>query len=703
MHLSSQFFIDYPAWFLLLCLLCGAAYAFIGYFREKKINSAVSNKLLVSLLAFFRFLAVSVLAFFLLNPYLKSRQNEEEKPIVIIAQDNSMSASAGLDTLAYKQAISDLKDALQKKYDVRTYTFAESLKENNPISFSEKSTDISEPLNELQHTFQNLNVGAIILATDGIYNTGSNPVYVKNDLNAPYYMIALGDTIPKKDIRISSVLHNDIVYLKDKFTVAVNMNAVFCNGLTTSVKISEITQNGSQVKGEKTLNIQSDNAQLKQEFQLEADAPGMRHYRVSTSPVDGEFTTENNVFDFYLEVLDARQKILLLAAAPHPDIAAIKQSLETNQNYEIETALAKNFTGNVADFNLIILHNLPSDKFPVKLISDVISSKHLPVLFITGTQTNISAFNTMQNLLKITNSSASANEASASVQASFNLFTLEQTSMDIFPKLPPLVCPYGQYTVSAASQILFYQKIGTVNTKYPLAVYSLPGNDKLAIFCGENIFKWRMYNYLLTKNQDAVNELLTKTVQYLSAKTDNKQFRTELANSKNVLNENEQLNFHAELYNDSYELINEPEATLKIYDSEQKEYPFQFSKSGKSYELNAGYFPEGNYTFTASVNYNGKTLKDAGAFSIAPVKLELMQTTANHKILHEMASSSGGKMIQTSEISQLEQLISEKGNVKPVLHEKIKTLTLIHLRWICFLILGLLTAEWFIRKYHGSY
>lgn len=48
--------------------------------------------------------------FLLLNPYLRSSNTVSEKPIVVIAQDNSASIASGLkDSVAYKNALSELE------------------------------------------------------------------------------------------------------------------------------------------------------------------------------------------------------------------------------------------------------------------------------------------------------------------------------------------------------------------------------------------------------------------------------------------------------------------------------------------------------------------------------------------------------------------------------------------------------------------
>ncbi|MBC8173752.1 MAG: hypothetical protein H7X71_07595 [Chitinophagales bacterium] len=699
--MSFQIFTDYPSWFFLLCLLCGAVYAGGLYFREKKIDAAVQQNWLKYLLGFFRFSVAAILAFLLLNPYMKSRFNETEKPILLIAQDNSSSVKNNLNTNDYKQKLAELQKSLSDNYDVRTYVFGEKLSERDTFSFDEKATDISSALEDIQNLYQNLNVGAIVLASDGIYNKGSNPVYVKNDLNVPYYTIALGDTVLKTDIRINRVQHNNIVYLRDKFSVLCDIEAIFCNGITGRVTLTEILKGTSVTKDAKNFPVQSDHFNTTVEFILEANAPGIRHYRLITQKVESESSTDNNVQDIYVEVLDARQKILLLANAPHPDIAAIKSSIETNQNYEVTEALPGNIPENMGEYNLIILHNLPSASNGIKNVTDAISQQNIPVWFITGSQTSINNFNALQNIVKITASGQSLNQVTAGNESSFNLFTLGQNTVSVIPKLPPLAAPYGQYTISAASQVLFYQRIGIVNTKFPLLVYSLPGSEKVAVLCAENIWKWRLYDYVLNNNQDAVHELVNKTVQYLAAKNDKKQFQTTVA--KNVFNENENINIDAELYNDSYELINIPDAEITITDENGREFPYQFTKTSNRYTLNAGFFPEGSYTYAAKTNLNGKELKDNGAFSISPVRLESINMTANHKLLNQLSAESNGNMLFPDQISALETMLAQSTTAKPVLHEVSKTQSLINLRWLFFVILILLGIEWFVRKYNGGY
>ncbi|MBK8345910.1 MAG: hypothetical protein IPL12_23065 [Bacteroidetes bacterium] len=76
--MNFQLFTDYPSWFWLLCLAGALLYAGGMYFREKKMKDALQNKWWLRALSAIRFLAVFIIAFLLLNPYLKSRLNETE-------------------------------------------------------------------------------------------------------------------------------------------------------------------------------------------------------------------------------------------------------------------------------------------------------------------------------------------------------------------------------------------------------------------------------------------------------------------------------------------------------------------------------------------------------------------------------------------------------------------------------------------------
>ena len=77
----SNLTFQYPAWFLLLCVLLGLGYAMLLYYRDTTFKEQ-SNRLNLPL-GILRFLVVTIISALLLAPLLKTRITETKKPVVI--------------------------------------------------------------------------------------------------------------------------------------------------------------------------------------------------------------------------------------------------------------------------------------------------------------------------------------------------------------------------------------------------------------------------------------------------------------------------------------------------------------------------------------------------------------------------------------------------------------------------------------------
>ena len=265
-----------------------------------------------------------------------------------------------------------------------------------------------------------------------------------------------------------------------------------------------------------------------------------------------------------------------------------------------------------------------------------------------------------------------------------------------------MLVPFGSFTPTAEARSLLTQKIGNVETQYPLLTYgSRQNGQRIAILLGSGIWRWRLYDYLINGDHTRIDGLITQSCQYLSVTDDKRQFRVRLG--KKVFDETESVRFSAELYNENYELVNDPDIELKIEDSEGKEFEYRFSKTGKSYRLDAGYFPAGHYRYRARLVYNGHEMDASGQFIVRKVNLESLSTRARHDLLYRLSEETGGRTYSPEETEQLIAELMENEELKPVLRDSFKSTLLLDMKWIFFLILALLGAEWFLRKYFGSY
>jgi hypothetical protein len=283
----------------------------------------------------------------------------------------------------------------------------------------------------------------------------------------------------------------------------------------------------------------------------------------------------------------------------------------------------------------------------------------------------------------------------------FSLFTISDDIREAVQAFPPLIAPFGDFKEGSNASVLFYQRVGRIDTEYPLLSLGEQSGTRTAILCGTGIWKWRLFDYLEKKNHDRFDALFSQISQYLSVKNDKRQFRVSL--TKNVFDENESIIFDAELYNDNYELINEPSAQLLITDEDGKEYTYTFNATGNVYRLNAGILPVGSYRFRASTNTGSEPLSYTGQFSIQAVQLERYEMTADHNLLRMLSERYGGEFLLPSALSSITNKLSDRGTVKPVLFETLHTRSIINLKGIFWLILSLLSVEWFLRRYFGSY
>lgn len=689
MEISTQ----YSLWLLPLCLAMGAFFSWLLY---SKVKFDIPVKWKRSIWAF-RFLLLSILSFLLLEPVLKQWVNEKEKPILLVAHDNSQSILLNKDSAYIKNDyLSNLKkllNVLEDKYDIHFQTFGDKTTEKGELNFNEKQSNLSLPITEAKLNYSNRNLSAIIFASDGLYNLGSNPEL--GDFNQPIFTIGLGDTTIRKDLSVVRVNSNRLTYKGNQFPVEVLIKATKCIHVKTKVSI---IKNG-KVCATEFIQITQPNEIKTINFLIKADDSGVNRYTVKVEPTDDEFTIKNNTQDFYIEVIDAKEKILILANAPHPDINALKQSIEENENLSCEVFNINDFKKSVKEYNLVILHQLPTANSADKNILNQLKEFSVSTLFITGTQTNYNLFSEQSSYL-LTGTKGQPNDASPLIDEAFNLFTLSENTLKTITKFPPLASPYGNYKSKNESYVFLKQQIGLVKTNQPLFVFTTNNSRKEAYVFGEGLWRWKLSDYVINENHQAFNEIINKTIQYLSVKIDRSRFKVK---SPNQFFENEEVILNAEYYNESFELNNEGEATIKIKNENGKDQRLIFSKENNSYRLNAGQLASGDYEYNAELKLGNKSFTDKGKFTIKSLQAEGQDLTANHYLLKRISAKSGGKFYLPQNIEQLQKELEESTTAKPLIYSQRNFIDLINWSVLFFILLTLVSVEWFIRKYFGGY
>lgn len=693
---------QYPLWLVIFALLLGVGYALYLYYKN---NNVIFEKPMRIAMASLRGLAVALIAFLLLAPMVKLTVKQTDKPIVLVAIDNSESVKSNKDSAFYAKEypgqVAKLISELGDSYVVKTYLVGDEDhligdKETLDMDFSDKSTNLSSLFDQVDMLYANQNVGAVVMLTDGIFNTGASPYYKAEKAGCPVYAVGLGSSELATDLFISDILHNRQTLKGNFFPVEVKVAAYKLSGKQAELTVKE----GETEIYRKQLTLSGNRYFETVKFSVEAKSKGVHHYRVDLTELDGEVTHKNNHSAFFVEVVESRDKVAIVYNSPHPDVAALREALEGTDNYDVEVYPVSEFRGNPSDYSLVILHQLPSAANSASSLLSQIRQSGTSALYIVGQQTNLSAFNAQNTGVTINQTKAMTNNATPQYNDNFTSFTFSEEARRMLPLYSPVQTPFASYKTSVAANIFLYQKVSGVDTKYPLVVFNEQNGTRTGVITGTGLWSWKIYNYMHAENHDAFNELVGKTVLYLAAKGDKSRFRVQ---HEGVFAENAPVEFSAELYNESYELINEPDIKMVLKGGGDTTYEAQFSKQNNSYYLNMGELPLGNYTWTATTQVGKQRLEKSGRFAVQAVMLETANLVADHDLLKSMAKVTGGQYFDKEHIADVAKAIQKNDNIKPIASYQKKYAMMLNSPWYLAAIVLLLGIEWFLRKWNGGY
>ncbi|MCF2444744.1 VWA domain-containing protein [Dyadobacter sp. CY345] len=694
--MRSELIFQTPYWFIIFCLLAGGAYAFLLYQPEaswsKKLNYA---------LAALRGIVVAFICFLLLSPLVRKTESIVDKAKIVFAIDNSESVK-GVGLPVLKQITQAAQELNAAGYEVSVQTFDKTA-ENitiDSIRFDQRKTDLSGLLQTVKSNFEGRNLTDVILLSDGIVNQGVAPTF--GQFPFKINSIAVGDTVPVLDIRIKDVVNNRVAYLGNDFPIRADISANGLAGKTTTISLKQ----GERIIA--TQKVEIDRASFFKSFDFTASSKvkGIQHYTIELGTVQGEASDRNNKRDVYIDIIDGRQKILLLALTPHPDVKAMRSLIESNDNYELDvnilTASPNPNTDVIGNkpYDLVILHQIPNILgLGNPMVRKIIDTKK-PVLYILGNQSAVSLLNTLNRSLTINVNQGQFDKVAARYNPLFQQINFNEESLKLLERLPPLSVPFGEYTISPGTETILFQKVGTLNTRKPLLVLNTTTDQKTAILTGEGIWQWRQEEFALTGKHQLVDNLFQKIIQILSVRDDKRKFR--IYPVRPEFEEGEEVIFQTEIYNDIYEPVYGQEVKLDITDEKGKTKQYSYTHTAENPRYNISGLLEGVYRFQATTLIKGVQEKINGQFVVQKVDIELANTTADFGMLRELSQKSGGTFVQPATLAQLiEKLKTDRAPDQ--LDSSEEMVELIHLKWLFFLILLLLAAEWGLRRYHGGY
>ncbi len=708
--LSLSFSFNAIYFFIALIILAG--YSIYVYKYTIPDISTLRKTFLVIL----RTLALVFLLFIIFEPILTLAKKIVLKPVNLIYVDNSRSIQIK-DNSKREKTIDDFISGISKNNLINNsefFEFGSKVKKVNydslkNLKFNEGSTNFADIFENVQNNKNN--ISSIVIASDGVINDGADPIFTAEKLNIPVYVLGVGDTTHKNDVEIRNILYNEYIYAQNTTEISASIiNKGYAN---QKAAISLYENNLLQYKTDVTL---SSNGIQNIKLPYTPKSGGEKKLTISISNLKDEANYENNKRTFYVKVMSNKVKVTVIAGSPSSDLSFVKNSLELDTNLTVNSlvVIAKNkFLGNknrkqlLDSANVFFLIGFPSKESPPDFTNKVfneIKSKNKPYFILLSNGIDFSTLKNMESELPFTFGKIpiGLNEVQPLISSNESSNPLIQNSskdiVSTWNNLPPVYQQQTDFKAKPESNVIAKVKINNVPQHNPLIITRRFGNKKSIAVLAKDIWKWKLQT--ANQNIDLFDRFINNCVKWLNASEEQKQVR--IKTSKKLYALGEDVEFSAQVYDQSFNPINDAEVNIKIKNENRTEEINLTAVGNGLYEGTYQTNKTGDYNFNGTAKLNGKTIgTDNGKFNVGEVDIEMVSSRMNYEFLKLLANDTGGKFYNSENYSGLFQVLKERENTSS--KEKIETseISLWSDQWFMILIILLFALEWFFRKRFG--
>jgi hypothetical protein len=669
-----------------------------------------------------RSLALSLMLMFLFEPLLSLISRSTQQPVLAVLIDHSKSMSikdktgdraAQLKELLKSSGVRSAESIGAVRYVlVGAKTKEQSSINPDSLALNEDATDITSALRQLAREKERANIGAALIVSDGNYNVGQNPLYEAEQIGIPLYAVGIGDSTEQKDIVVTKVATNELVYAETEVPVDATIKSSGLKGEKVEVTLNE----GSKELSKAYLTLEEGTREYGVRLSYIPEGDGVKKYSVRVSRLQGELTTANNQKSFLTRIMKSKLRVLMIAGAPSPDLAIIKQTLNEDRNIEVHSLTQKSpsvfYEGQLSAKLLDSADCIALIGFPIASSSDAmidalksaITKKAIPILFVAGKSINDSKFSALSSLLPFTTTNASQIEQLVFVEPTQTTHPILATNADegieSWKRMPPIFKLQTQYRAKPEATTLASTKINNIVLNEPLVVVRNVNRQKSLAILGYGIWRWRLMAQGNPQTEKLLATFLSNSIRWLTTRDDNRPVK--VTPTKGAFTQGEPIEFTAQVYDASANPIEN--AQLKVTakgGGGEFETTLRSIGNGR-YEGTMEGLGEGDYTFRAAVSLDGQTLgEDKGRFTVGELNLEFQDTRMNVQLLRQLAERSGGRYFSPSEISELPEALRSQSTFSAREIQRAESFELWNWKYMLALVVLLLAIEWFVRKRSG--
>lgn len=546
--------------------------------------------------------------------------------------DNSESMAIENDLVTKSTIFNEMKQTLEAKisnrYKIVDYQFAANL------SGDKSSTYINKTLKSIYEKHPTSRIKQIFLFSDGWFKDQDYSAIQK--LTTPINCLNPSIDRSDHDLSINRIEQNQTAYLEDLNPVKIEVQAFGYEQKATL----ELTFDGKQLRKEVDFS-KLDFQEIS--FDLKFTNPGLQKIMVDLSSDSIEETNlSNNRINSAILVEQKRNRVLVISDQLNWDTRFLQKAIKADSKFESKVLLKNNnlYNGNqiirlseeIKDTDLLILasyKNLRFNPIELKLIRKF-QSIGGSIIFIGDNNPQLAdIYPTNASSIRTRFESPITLTAEAAKYETFSIETKD---------IPPI--SYRYLSAKKGSKIL-----ATFDNEQnsPFIIMS-DQNGKILQIAGTNLWRWQMQ-----KESGEYEKLIQNLTNWFSSKSNDNFIST---SDKSSYNSGETVKIELVAYDEKLNKLTDLDAKISLY-IDDKEITNKYLRStNDKFATSFNDLKHGDYTYKIRDDKSRKTT--SGEFVIIDNNSESRDFGINSPILDYISSSTGGALINSQNIDQLE-------------------------------------------------
>jgi len=734
---------------LLLIILLVAAFIYFIYLRPRIRLSKQTTATLIGL----RVALLTLMVVLLLRPVVVVSSVIPRSSYVAMLVDDSVSmklrdvpgGATRLDTV--KQALfnntpgqESFLNRLDRKFKTSLYGFSGELarlKDGNDLFGEGRTSDLAGALDETIKRSSGMPLSAVVLATDGASNVPRDMAAVLRELRArdiPVFTVGVGNTARPMDAELTRVNMPRRVLVGSRLNIET---IVGLSGYGATKVLLNVREDGRAIKTEEA-NLRGNDTQAVN-LEITPTTPGIHRYTVEVTPLDGELTVENNKQDSLVEVIEGPLRILHVEGEPRWELGKIRESIQPNekdvtvvslqrtgenkfyrQGVGTQTELATGFPKTEEElfsYQGLILGSVEAGFFTadeLRSIEAFVARRGGGLLALGGRL----AFDggkykgtLIDDLLPVSLTGESVDDANSFTAVYKPVLTAAGQTHPItrlnedraanqkaWNEMPPISVSEVLTDIKPGASVLLEARRvqGSGTLVAPLLVQQRYGRGQTLALTAADTWRWRMK---MDSKNNAHETFWRQMLRYLVSGTPQ---QIEIGTEKEVYALDDTISIVADIRDKKFNAVGDAHAIARVTKPSGLvvDVPLKFTTLN-SVNTYAGEFKADELgQHRIELIGNSATLGQLSATSnmlVSDLNREYYSAAQNSDLLKRIAAETGGKYYTTAEAqSLLDDLIYRQS---PYSERVTKDLWDMPINFM--LIVGLLSAEWFLRKREG--